>query len=373
MAKAHVNLGIALMHKGRLDEAVACCRRAIEIDPKMAMVHANLADALQRKGLLDEAVACYRRALELDPGYANAHYNLGVMLAGKGQVDEAVACYRRAIKFDPRGVPAHINLGSLLTGKGRLDEAVACLRRAIELDPKIAEAHCSLAEALRYKGDFRAALDSMRTGHALGSERKGWPYPSAVWVKQAENLVQLDEFLAATSKGKARPASAAQCLALADFCRIWKQRPAAAVRFYTEAFTAEPKLAGDFQTAHRCHAARAAALAGCGKGKDAAGLDAKERARPARPGAGMAAGRPGVVEQGAEDGKRTEPQGRCRPDAAVAERAWAGRGARQVRPRGAARRGTLPVASLLGRSRGSPDQGLRIAETARKPTRSPSR
>jgi hypothetical protein len=47
----------------------------------------------------------------------------------------------------------------------------------------------------------------------------------------------------------------------------------------TEAFTAEPKLAADVQTAHRYRAAQSAALAGCGQGRDAAGLSAAERAR----------------------------------------------------------------------------------------------
>src|SRR5262249_42170598 len=45
--------------------------------------------------------------------------------------------------------------------------------------------------------------------------------------------------------------------------------------FYEEAFAAQPTLLA----AHRYNAARAAALAGCGRGKDADKLDDKERAR----------------------------------------------------------------------------------------------
>ena len=50
----------------------------------------------QEQGKLDEAVACCRRALELKPDYAEAHYNLGIALKDQGKLDEAVACYRRA-------------------------------------------------------------------------------------------------------------------------------------------------------------------------------------------------------------------------------------------------------------------------------------
>jgi serine/threonine-protein kinase len=160
-----------------------------------------------------------------------------------------------------------------------LDEAIACFRRAIDLDPEFAEAHVNLGRALCGKGDFRAALASLRTGHALGSRQPGWPHPTAVWIKQYERFVQLDDLLAAIREGKARPAGPAECVELAEFCRSEKQCPAAAVQFFTEAFAAEPKLAADPRAAHRYHAAQAAALAGCGRGQDAVGLSAAERAR----------------------------------------------------------------------------------------------
>ena len=63
---------------GKLDEAVACYRRALELKPDFAEAHNNLGTALKNQGKLDEAVACYRRALELNPDFAEAHNNLGV-------------------------------------------------------------------------------------------------------------------------------------------------------------------------------------------------------------------------------------------------------------------------------------------------------
>jgi len=53
----------------------------------------------------------------------------------------------------------------------------------------------------------------------------------------------------------------------------------AAARFYGDAFTADPRLARDVPAGTRYNAACSAALAGCGQGKDADGLDDKERAR----------------------------------------------------------------------------------------------
>ena len=53
----------------------------------------------------------------------------------------------------------------------------------------------------------------------------------------------------------------------------------AAARFYADAFASQPTLADDLQSRNRCNAARAAALAGIGKGEDASDLDDKECAR----------------------------------------------------------------------------------------------
>src|SRR5262249_20917227 len=76
-----------------------------------------------------------------------------------------------------------------------------------------------------------------------------------------------------------KPAGDAQRLALARLCQEpFKKLYAASFRFYREALVNDPKRA-DAQLGHRYDAACAAALAGCGQGKDAAGLTGAERAR----------------------------------------------------------------------------------------------
>src|SRR5262245_37279973 len=70
-------------------------------------VHYNLGAALADKGRLDEAIACYRKAIEIAPKDARAHHNLAAALAGKGQLDEAIASYRKAIELNPKSAAAH--------------------------------------------------------------------------------------------------------------------------------------------------------------------------------------------------------------------------------------------------------------------------
>src|SRR5262249_49557816 len=125
---------------------------------------------------------------------------------------------------------------------------------------------------------FRKALEALRRGHELGSKNPRWPFPSDRWVRQCERLVELDGQLPGVLAGKTTPASPGERRELAGLCSL-KRLHRAAARFYKEAFDAEPKLANAPGGADRYAAACAAALTGCGQGKDAADLDDAERAR----------------------------------------------------------------------------------------------
>jgi hypothetical protein len=98
-------------------------------------------------------------------------------------------------------------------------------------------------------------------------------------LRQAQRLAELDDRLPQCLAGRAQPTDAAERLALAQLCQVHKQLYAAAARFYAEAFAQQPAAAEEQSAGHRYNAACAAALAGCGQGKDADALDEKERGR----------------------------------------------------------------------------------------------
>jgi serine/threonine protein kinase/Flp pilus assembly protein TadD len=277
-ALAYYNLGIGLHQKGMLDEAITVERKAIELKPEDAEAHDNLGLSLQDKGQLDEAITQHRMAIRLKPDLANAHFNLCNALHAKGLVDEAIIEGRLAIELKPENAEAHYNLGNMLAHKGQLDESITHFRKAIELKQDFAEAHCNLGDVLRQQGRLADALTELKRGHELGSKQPGWNYSSAERVRQAEALVDLEPKLPRILKGEAKPADVAERIALAEMCVTHKKLPLAAYRFYSDAFAAQPQLADDLENAHRYSAACAAALAGCGQGKDADQTDHKERA-----------------------------------------------------------------------------------------------
>jgi serine/threonine-protein kinase len=175
-------------------------------------------------------------------------------------------------------VGAHLNLGVvLLRRKADYDGASAAFREAIRLQPRYAEAHCNLGQALMKQGRFAEALATLRHGHELGSKNPAWPYPSARWVKEAERMIELDRRLPAVLKGEAALANADERLEFAKLCSL-KSLHVAAARFFAEALADQPAAVAQKPSEHRYSAACAAALAGCGQGKDAASLDEAARA-----------------------------------------------------------------------------------------------
>jgi serine/threonine protein kinase len=186
----------------------------------------------------------------------------------------AVRLLRRARHHYPGDFWVNYYLGLKLLPEDR-GEAVRHLTAAVALRPNYAEAHLSLGQVLWQQGKLAEALVELRTGHELGYKRPGLSLFSARWVQEVELELRLPEIL----QGKDQPADNAERLVLARVCLSHKKLCVAAVRYFEEAFAADPKLADDRREQHRYDAACAAALAAAGQGQDADQLNDKERAR----------------------------------------------------------------------------------------------
>ena len=169
-SRAYDCLALALADSGRLDEAIANYRKALQLNPDFVEAHNNFGIALEDRGRGDEAIAQYQKALELRPNYAEAHNNLGSSLANRGQIDEAIAHYRKALESKPDDVPTHNNLGIALADRKQLDEAIEHFRTATELRPEFSEAHNNLALALADHGQLDEAIAHYQTALEIKPE-----------------------------------------------------------------------------------------------------------------------------------------------------------------------------------------------------------
>jgi tetratricopeptide (TPR) repeat protein len=71
------------MSQGRLDEAIVCFQKALEIKPTIAEAHYTLGFALGTKGRLDEAIRELQETLRLKPDYGEASNYLVAILGLK--------------------------------------------------------------------------------------------------------------------------------------------------------------------------------------------------------------------------------------------------------------------------------------------------
>ncbi|GGA56382.1 hypothetical protein CYANOKiyG1_77240 [Okeania sp. KiyG1] len=95
------------------------------------------ANQLKRAAKLDEAIACYRKAIEINPQFSWAYFYLGEALASQGKADAAVEAYHRAIEINPNSAWFYYNLGEVLAEKKQLDQAMDYYQKAYQISPDL--------------------------------------------------------------------------------------------------------------------------------------------------------------------------------------------------------------------------------------------
>jgi serine/threonine-protein kinase len=277
-AEAHNNLGTLWIRLGELDKSIAAYREATHLKPDLAIAHAGLGSSLLQKGKKLEALDAFKDAIRWSPDWADGHYNLAVGYRELGRLDDAIAEFKNAAWLMPKEAIYSYDLGVALAQKGALAEAAAAYRQAIATKPDYAEAHCNLGDVLRKQARFQESLASYKRGDELGRQQPKWPYPSERWVRDAQRLVELDRKVAPFLWGEAKPENDAEGIDFARLC-VLKSYPRAGARLYKEVLESTDRLVAIAEAGHRYDAACAAALAGWGKGHDAAVRNKDELAR----------------------------------------------------------------------------------------------
>jgi tetratricopeptide (TPR) repeat protein len=168
-AAALINLANALLALNRRVEAVGALRKALEIEPHNPIAWTNLGQALADIGdsdLLDEAEACCRRALAIGPDHWQMINNLGNVLRLQGRLDDAMACYQRALQLEPQSWSVLDSAARVLKEQGRLDDAASLYRRAIEQNPDSAHLHAGYATLLAQRACYEDAASAFRAAVA---------------------------------------------------------------------------------------------------------------------------------------------------------------------------------------------------------------
>jgi tetratricopeptide (TPR) repeat protein len=154
MPAARYNLGLALLDRGRIEEAATRFREAMALQADYAEAHCNLGHCLAELGQFEEATLECRRALALKPELVEALSTLGNIAVGRHDLDAAEDAYRAAVAQRPTMGGAWCNLGVALFRQGRSEEALEACDKALEFSPELADAHWNRALVLLQRGDY---------------------------------------------------------------------------------------------------------------------------------------------------------------------------------------------------------------------------
>jgi tetratricopeptide (TPR) repeat protein len=156
-ARAHGNLGNALIEGNQTDLGMSELREALRLSPDDADSNLDLGVALGNQGRFAEAYPCVQNALATNPSIPEAHFDLGWLDAKTGREAEALDQYAQAIALRPGYADAHCNIADLLVKSGRYGEAVVHYKAALEVGLPTPELY------------FNEAYAQARTGHLADS------------------------------------------------------------------------------------------------------------------------------------------------------------------------------------------------------------
>jgi len=136
---------------------------ALAIDPTLAVSHAKLGTvAMTYDNDAAAAARHYEHALALEPTNTDIMADAINLARGLGRLDLAVVLAEYVVEHDPISSLGHARLGSAYFRVGRHDEAIASMRTALRLSPGRGQTHYAISHVLLAKGDPNAALAEIK-------------------------------------------------------------------------------------------------------------------------------------------------------------------------------------------------------------------
>jgi TolB-like protein/DNA-binding winged helix-turn-helix (wHTH) protein/Flp pilus assembly protein TadD len=206
----------------RLQNAKAAAERALLLDDTIAEAHlaAAMAQVYQKADRTTKeldyqaATDSFRRAIALNPNLAVAHQRYAWCLCARGHLNEAVQEMRRAQQLDPLSHTNNTALGMVLVFARQYRDALSYCYKAAELAPNEAIIQENLAFAYALNGMYQQAIEHYRRVAELNADNKGDPLAGIATLlvssgRKPEADLMMPEILKLAGEGRADPYSIA--------------------------------------------------------------------------------------------------------------------------------------------------------------------
>jgi tetratricopeptide (TPR) repeat protein len=190
------NLGIVYLNQGKLDKAIDCYKKSLEIkrqlgdDNGVGVTLCNLGAIYEIQGKLDDAIDCDKKSLEIlrqlgdDHMVAQTLHNLGIVYQTQGKLDEAIDCYKKSLETcrqlgDRYGVGIILsNLGVVHRKQGKLNEAIDCYKKSLDISHRLGDCH-GVGQTLGNLGLIHDRRNQPEQARTLWQEALTYLHPSS--------------------------------------------------------------------------------------------------------------------------------------------------------------------------------------------------
>jgi DNA-binding winged helix-turn-helix (wHTH) protein/TolB-like protein/tetratricopeptide (TPR) repeat protein len=202
----------------RLQNAKAAAERALLLDDTIAEAHVAgaMAQVLQKGDRATKeldyraALDSLRRAIALNPNLAIAHQRYAWCLSSFGHLNEGLREMRRAQELDPLSHTNNTALGMMLVFARQYRDALSYCYKAVELAPNEAIIQENVAFAYAVNGMYQQAIEHYRRVSELNPDNKG---DALAWIatvlvsarRKAEADFMMPEILKLAGEGRADP------------------------------------------------------------------------------------------------------------------------------------------------------------------------
>jgi tetratricopeptide (TPR) repeat protein len=129
------NLAGVMIDLGRTAQAIEVCEAIVKEAPTAIAAWNSLSIAWRRTGKLEPALSCADRTIQLNPRYAKGWSNRATILVQMERFDDAIAAADRAIQFAPATAGAYAAKAAALGQTGHRKEARACIQAGLAVLP----------------------------------------------------------------------------------------------------------------------------------------------------------------------------------------------------------------------------------------------